>query len=126
MNRKILTTLLLFFFILATSDGDGKDLNAELVANFEAGVEKIINPNLYDMDQQQANNTLQEQVKVGQTTIWTNPNNGHAAPYSPTDARPATGENCTYFESNVMMDGREEMAWGQACHQANGAWKIVK
>lgn len=148
MNRKILTALLLFSSILAAcapdgdhhgeeigtatfavigeivgaknSNGRGKDLNVGLVANFEARLGKIINYNFYDMNQNQANDTAQRLVEVGQTTIWTNPNNGNTATYSPTSGRSATGEDCHYFESNVIINDKEEKAWAGAVVRLTG------
>jgi len=113
-----------------TGSGSGRVLSAGLGAIFGAWLGKMIGQNLDEMDQQQANEKVQETMEtadVGQTTTWSNPDTGNSGTYTPTSATTTkNGEECRDFESSVIIDGREEKASGRACRQEDGAWKIVE
>ncbi|MGE4220852.1 MAG: RT0821/Lpp0805 family surface protein [Alphaproteobacteria bacterium] len=65
---------------------------------------------------------------VGQTVAWNNPNSGNSGTITPvrdgTDTR--TGAYCREFRQTVTVDGRTEDAYGTACRQPDGSWKIVQ
>lgn len=67
-----------------------------------------------------------EYSKAGTTTAWKNPDSGHSGTFTPTRTYAnSSGDNCREYESTIYVDGREEVATGTACRQADGTWKIV-
>lgn len=81
-------------------------------------------------DRLQAERTAQqslEQSPSGQTSAWSNPDSGNSGTFTPVNVyRSADGENCREYETTIVIDGREEIARGQACRQYDGTWKIVQ
>jgi surface antigen len=72
-----------------------------------------------------AHSTL-ETGKTGQTSTWTNPDSGHTGTVTPTRTyKTAEGKNCREYQQTVTIDGKTERAYGTACRQPDGSWKIV-
>ena len=66
-----------------------------------------------------------EYAKTGVTTQWSNPDSGNSGTFKPTKTYHAkSGKNCREFESTVFIEGKREVATGQACREADGTWKI--
>ncbi|MGF1607586.1 MAG: RT0821/Lpp0805 family surface protein [Rhodothalassiaceae bacterium] len=67
-----------------------------------------------------------EYQPTGERTTWRNPDTGHRGWTEPTRTytRPS-GEPCREFQQVVIIGGREEEAYGTACRQPDGDWKIV-
>lgn len=67
-----------------------------------------------------------EYGRSGERNTWHNPDSGHSGSY---EARPAyktsDGAYCREFTQTVDIGGRKEEAFGKACRQPDGAWKIV-
>jgi len=85
---------------------------------------------LDDADRRYAAETSQhsfETSKVGTTTTWTNPDSGHSGTVTPTKTyQTAQGEYCREFQQTVTVGGKTEDAYGTACRQPDGSWKIVQ
>ncbi|MSO70421.1 MAG: glycine zipper 2TM domain-containing protein [Alphaproteobacteria bacterium] len=64
---------------------------------------------------------------VGQTIRWDNPENGHYGTVTPTREGRDTRSNqyCREYQTTVVVGGREERAFGTACQQPDGSWKIL-
>ncbi len=64
---------------------------------------------------------------VGQTVVWNNPETGNYGSVTPvrdgTDT--ATGAYCREYQQTVTVGGRTEDAYGTACRQPDGSWKVV-
>ncbi len=68
-----------------------------------------------------------ESAPVGQPTPWKNPDSGHYGSTTPKKTyRTAEGRYCREYQQTVVIGGREEEAYGTACRQPDGTWKIVK
>lgn len=65
---------------------------------------------------------------IGQPITWDNPDNGHYGSVTPVreGTHDQTGEYCREFQQTVTIGGRPEDAYGVACRQPDGAWKIVQ
>ncbi len=64
--------------------------------------------------------------RSGQSSSWAHPDTGHRGPVTPTRTyRTAAGENCREYQQTVTIDGKTEQAFGRACRQPDGSWKIV-
>jgi surface antigen len=65
---------------------------------------------------------------IGQPITWDNPDNGHYGSVTPVreGTHDQTGEYCREFQQTVTIGGRPEDAYGVACQQPDGTWKIVQ
>jgi len=68
-----------------------------------------------------------QSAPVGQPIVWNNPANGHHGQVvtvrDGTDQR--TGAYCREFQETVTIGGRQEQAYGTACRQPDGTWRVV-
>jgi surface antigen len=63
---------------------------------------------------------------VGQKITWYNPQNGNQGTITPTkEGRASDGSACREYQQTVTIGGKTEKAYGTACKQANGSWKII-
>jgi len=64
---------------------------------------------------------------LNQPIIWDNPNSGNRVVVTPTrEGRLAdTGSYCREYQQLITIGGRTEEAFGRACQQPDGTWKIV-
>ncbi len=70
-------------------------------------------------------NTL-EATPTGQTATWVNPDSGNQGSYTPTKTyQTDAGQYCREFQQTVTVGGQTEEAYGTACRQEDGSWKIV-
>jgi surface antigen len=71
--------------------------------------------------------TRAHSAPIGQAITWNNPDSGHAGSYTPTrDGTDANGNYCREYQSSVNIGGQVERAYGTACRQPDGSWKVVK
>jgi len=67
-----------------------------------------------------------ENTRSGTTSTWHNPDSGHSGTMTPTRTyQTSGGDYCREYETTVVVDGREERAYGRACRQPDGTWQIV-
>jgi surface antigen len=67
-----------------------------------------------------------ESVPTGQTGTWRNPDTGHYGSYTPTKTyETSSGQYCREYQEKVVIDGKTHSAYGTACRQPDGSWKIV-
>lgn len=67
-----------------------------------------------------------ETAPTGTAVAWQNPDSGHAGVVTPTRTyQKASGEYCREFQQTVQIDGQEQKAYGTACRQPDGSWKVV-
>ena len=75
-----------------------------------------------------ANRTQQsslETAPVGQATSWNNPDSGHYGTVTPTKTYQApSGQYCREYQQTVTIGGKTEEAYGTACRQPDGSWKM--
>jgi len=65
-----------------------------------------------------------EVVKDGETTSWRNPNTGNSGTVVPTRTYQANNTYCREFQQTVTVGGQQQSAYGTACRQPDGSWKI--
>ena len=62
----------------------------------------------------------------GQTSSWSNPDSGHSGTVTPTRTTYAeSGEPCREYQQTVTIGGQTEEAYGTACRQEDGSWRIT-
>ncbi len=67
-----------------------------------------------------------EHNKVGQSTNWTNPTDGHLGTVTPTSTfAEQNGTSCRNFQQTATIGGRTAVAYDTACRGADGRWKSV-
>jgi len=75
----------------------------------------------------EANQQAFENSRSGSATEWRNPDSGHSGTVTPTNTfQNANGQNCREFQQTVTVGGKSEQAYGTACRQPDGSWKIVQ
>ncbi len=63
---------------------------------------------------------------TGQSSSWSNPDSGHRGTVTPTKTyQTASGRPCREYQQTVTIDGKTEQAYGRACRQPDGSWKIT-
>ena len=66
------------------------------------------------------------QAPLGQTVTWNNPDSGHRGTVTAVrDGTSAGGLYCREFRQNVTIGGKTEEAYGTACRQPDGTWKLM-
>jgi surface antigen len=65
-----------------------------------------------------------ENAPTGKPVAWTNPDTGHAGTVTPTRTYQSAGGYCREFQNNVTIGGKDEKAYGTACRQPDGSWKV--
>ena len=74
---------------------------------------------------QEAANLAFEKSPDKQPIKWQNPNNGHNGATVPTKTYyNDLGAPCREYETSVIIGGKKESAYGTACRQFDGSWKI--
>jgi surface antigen len=65
---------------------------------------------------------------IGEQIRWDNPDNGHYGTVTPVreGTNTQTNEYCREFQQTVTIGGRQEQAYGVACQQPDGSWRIVQ
>jgi len=66
-----------------------------------------------------------ENNQAGQTSVWKNPDTGNSGTITPTrTTQLANGQYCREYKQTITVGGQQENAYGTACRQADGSWKI--
>ncbi len=67
-----------------------------------------------------------ESAPAGTSVAWRNPDSGHSGTVTPTKTyQNASGQYCREYQTNVTVGDKNEKAYGTACRQPDGSWKIV-
>jgi surface antigen len=68
-----------------------------------------------------------ERNKTGQTSTWVNPDTGAQITVQPTRTfQEPSGQYCREYKTEIIVDGKKQEAYGTACRQPDGQWKIVQ
>ena len=74
----------------------------------------------------QATHTALEYGESGNPTTWANPDSGNSGEIVPQGAvRRPDGTPCREFWKTVTIAGEKQQAYGTACRQADGSWRII-
>ena len=65
-----------------------------------------------------------ETAPTGQPVSWTNPDSGHSGTVTATRTYQSEGGYCREFQNDVIIGGKSEKAYGTACRQPDGSWKV--
>ena len=75
---------------------------------------------------QQTQQKALETIPSGSSSTWTNPDSGNSGQVTPQRTyQNAGGTYCREFQQTVTVGGNTESAYGTACRQPDGTWKIT-
>jgi len=61
------------------------------------------------------------------STPWRNPDSGNRGEITPTETyQTAQGQYCREYRQTVWIAGEQQQAYGTACRQPDGTWKIIR
>jgi len=107
-------------------EGKGKDLATIAGAIIGAAVGSNIGRSLDRQDELRAQQAL-ETNRTGEMSQWTNPDTGAQVAVVPTRTyENPYGQYCREYQTEVTVGGKVEKAYGTACRQPDGSWKIVQ
>ena len=68
-----------------------------------------------------------EHAPTNTSTPWRNPDTGHSGQITPIETyQSSSGQYCREYQQTVWVGGQEQQAYGTACRQPDGTWKIVR
>lgn len=68
-----------------------------------------------------------ETAPSGQAVAWHNPDSGHSGTITPTRTyETAPGSYCREYQQTVTVGGQQSQAYGTACRQPDGSWKVTQ
>jgi len=82
-----------------------------------------------EVDRMKANAAVNQAktAPLGTKITWNNPNNNHHGSITPTrDGTSESGNYCREFQETVTIGGKSQDAYGIACRQPDGDWRIVQ
>jgi surface antigen len=82
-----------------------------------------------DVDRMKANQAIvqAQSAPLGENITWNNPGSGYSGSITPTrDGYSDSGSYCREFYQTVSIGGNTEDAYGVACQQPDGSWRIVQ
>jgi len=62
----------------------------------------------------------------GNSVEWNNPDSGNHGSITPTKTFKESGQYCREYIQEVTIGGKKQKAYGKACRQPDGSWKIIK
>jgi surface antigen len=109
----------------AAGGGTGAMVGAALGGALIGG---LIGNRLDARDKRMASEAAQkafENNRVGQTSAWQNPDTGNSGTITPTrTTQLANGQYCREYKQTITVGGEQHQAYGTACRQPDGTWKI--
>ena len=62
----------------------------------------------------------------GQSSTWSNPDSGNSGTITPVRTSYSnSGQPCREYQQTVTIGGETQQAYGTACRQEDGSWRIV-
>lgn len=62
-----------------------------------------------------------------QPTAWRNPDTGNHGSVTPVETyQTSTGQYCREYHQTIWIAGEQQQAYGTACRQPDGSWKIIR
>jgi surface antigen len=115
--------------LLGSQIGGGKGKLAAVAVGAVAGafLGKSVGDSLDDLDRikmQQTSQVALERIPDGQVSGWQNPNSGNSGTITPTRTFQEAGTYCREYQQTVVINGQQQTAYGCACRQPDGSWKI--
>jgi len=117
--------------LLGAQVGDGKGQLAAVAAGTLLGavIGGEVGKTMDEVDQLRAQQAVEQAhaAPINETIAWNNPETGNAGTVTATrdGKNPVTGAYCREYQTTVTIGGKTEEAYGTACQQPDGSWKIL-
>lgn len=117
--------------LLGAQFGSGSGALASTAAGVLIGalIGSEIGHSLDEVDRMRANEAVVKahDAPLGEQISWNNPESGHYGSVTPMrDGTSDSGNYCREFHETVTIGGKTEDAYGVACRQPDGTWRIVQ
>ncbi len=109
----------------AASGGEGDAIAAGVLLGGLLG--GALGDHLDRVDRRYATQNLQDGLEwepSGRTSTWHNPDSGHSGSVTPTRTYHTARGHCREFTETVEIGGRIRTAYGTACRDAYGEWRL--
>jgi len=105
--------------------GDGRGQNVAIAAGAIAG--SLIGSSIGQRFDEQDQGRIAYSMERNQRSSWTNSTTGHRYTVMPssTPALSSSNQQCREFTVDTEIGDRTETAYGTACRQNDGSWKIT-
>lgn len=68
-----------------------------------------------------------ENTRTNTSTTWRNPDSGNYGSITPVETyQTSSGQYCREYQQTITIGGQQQQAYGTACRQPDGSWKIVR
>lgn len=117
--------------VLGSAIGKGSGNTAAIVLGAVLGgiAGNQLGSSLDDQDREKAQHSTQtalENTATGESATWRNPDTGNYGSTTPTRTyADNNGQPCREYQSTVTVAGKKQQAYGTACRDADGNWRIV-
>ena len=117
--------------LLGAQFGSGKGQLAAVGAGALLGavIGNQIGAGMDEQDRRLAELTSQRALEVspsGSSLEWRNPDNGHHGYITPNKTyKNSRGQYCREYTQTVVVGGKQQTAYGNACRQPDGQWQVV-
>ena len=108
-------------------DSSNKEIWTVLGIGLGAMIGQNIGQQLDERDRYLMAQTFEHTMEKAPTNAsgqWQNPDTGHGGTITPTNTIVTNGTPCREFTQTVSIGGQMQEAYGTACRQADGSWKI--
>ena len=117
--------------LLGNQIGSGRGQTAATVAGIFIGgmLGRDVGASLDQLDRQmmtQTSYTALEKLPSGVSSSWHNPDSGHSGTVTPTKTYKSNNSYCREFQTTVQVGQQVQNAYGTACRQPDGSWKIIQ
>lgn len=109
--------------------GEGKLVATGVGALAGALVGGEVGKTLDQYDRQMMENSSRKALEFsssGTSVEWNNPDSGNHGSVTPTRTFKEGGRYCREYVQEVFIGGEKQKAYGKACRQQDGNWKIIK
>ncbi|MGD8514503.1 MAG: RT0821/Lpp0805 family surface protein [Granulosicoccaceae bacterium] len=112
--------------ILGSQIGGGRGKTAATIAGVLVGgyLGGKIGRSMDANDQRRAYESL-EHNRTNEPSSWHNPDSNRDYTVTPTNTYKTAEGYCRDYTTEVMIEGRREVAKGTACRQPDGSWRVI-
>jgi len=114
--------------VLGSTIGRGQGQALAIIAGALLGafVGSSVGKSLDRQDEINAQHAM-EHNRSGERTVWVNPDTHGEVAVTPTSTyQTASGQYCREYQTTVTVGGKVEQAYGTACRQPDGTWKLMQ
>ncbi len=108
--------------------GTGRLATTATGALLGAWLGSSIGASLDEVDQMKHQQTATQAFEYGRSGVsqsWSNPDTGHSGSVTPINVvQQPNGSYCREYKQTITVDGQLQQAYGTACRQPDGTWRV--